>query len=235
MIVRYTPYGKKELILLGIIDLLFLVVLWLLFPRVGPPFKIPVSLFILVCGFILSLFFRDPERQFPEDEGLILSPADGIVVDLLELSPGSVPGFDTVGVLRIGIFLSIYDVHINRAPCGLRVREVLYRRGKHKTARNPNSSSENESCTVVGVARAGGEGFPLAIKQISGAVARRIVCTARPDEDLGRGYAYGMIKFGSRTELFLPLEFRNGILVGVGDKVKAGLSPLARIVKESRT
>jgi len=227
MSTRYTHYGKRELILLLSITVLAVIVFWLLFPDLSLTWRIIGSVVLTSAGFIMSLFFRDPVRAIPPGEDMILSPADGRVVDIQEILPGSMPHFESEGAVRIGIFLSLFNVHINRAPCTLKVHDTAYRRGRHFDARDPISSSENESCTVYAYAVSGPGRFPLAVKQISGAVARRIVCDTFPGETLRKGQPYGMIKFGSRTELFIPVRYLDTILVKVGDKVKAGVSPMA--------
>lgn len=227
MIIRYTSYGKRELLLLGCINLLLILSLWLLFPGVDGIVKLLLSAAVGVFGLILSLFFRNPHRIIPEGEDLLLAPADGVIVDIQEITMEDDRYFGNERVLRLGIFLSVYNVHINRAPCTFTVRDIIYTRGKYLSARNPASSEKNESNTVYGAAQLNGETVPLAVKQISGAVARRIVCETLPGETLPGGQAFGMIKFGSRTELFIPLRNIRDVCIAPGEKVKAGVSPLA--------
>jgi phosphatidylserine decarboxylase len=137
--------------------------------------------------------------------------------------------------LRIGIFLSIFDVHINRSPCNVKVEKITYKKGGFKDARNTQASFFNESNdlflirkTPASSCRKTEAGDKLIVRQISGAIARRIVCKAKEGQELAGGEKFGMIKFGSRTELYVPTGEGVKCLVKVGDKVKAGLTPLIR-------
>jgi phosphatidylserine decarboxylase len=186
----------------------------------------------LALLFVLA-FFRDPHRVSPDHDDILLAPADGTITDVEH-----VDSHDYIGgpALRIGIFLSIFNVHINRAPCDARVETITYRRGKKKNAMNPKSASMNES-NDVGLIRTVAPQHRLLVRQISGAVARRIVCAAKSGDVLTGGQKFGMIKFGSRTELYVPAHAAPGgnadgaqpmCLVKIGDKVKAGISPVVR-------
>lgn len=183
--------------------------------------------------FLFSLyFFRDPDRRLPEGEDLILSPADGTVVDIEEVD-GTDEGPAFVGgrAVRVGIFLSIFSCHVNRAPLGGVVRLARYRPGKFFAAFNKRASAENES-NFVGIEtdrKLSEEPLRIAVKQISGTIARRIVSTAREGDALSRGERFGMIKFGSRTELYLPAESVAELTVKVGDKVRGGASVIGRL------
>ena len=182
---------------------------------------------VLVLFLAFAAFFRNPRRTLPVDPKLLVSPADGTVRDIEVVHDFDLPPFKG-DALRIGIFLSVLNVHVNRTPTRLDVVNVHYRPGKYLDARNPKAGQENEAMTVSGNAEAAGETFPLAIRQISGAIARRIVCPVRPGRKLLRGEIYGMIKFGSRTELYLPAEgFET--LVKVGDKVYGGETVVAKM------
>jgi len=132
--------------------------------------------------------------------------------------------------LRIGIFLSIFNTHINRAPCEGTVETITYRKGRYVNAMNPLCGKVNESNALVMV-RTNEPRDRLVVRQISGAIARRIVCAARQGQELARGEKFGMIKFGSRTELYVPADSRIECLVQVGDKVKAGVTPVARYTR----
>jgi phosphatidylserine decarboxylase len=175
-------------------------------------------------------FFRDPERRCPSDRNLLLAPADGQVTDIEIVAP---PAFlrkqEGAGeaALRIGIFLSIFDTHINRAPCNVKVEKITYRKGKFKNAMNPQSGRVNES-NDLSLIRTDSPQDRLIIRQISGAIARRIVCDTVEGRELTGGQKFGMIKFGSRTELYVPLSKSAKCLVQIGDKVKAGLTPLVK-------
>ena len=130
----------------------------------------------------------------------------------------------------MGIFLSVLDVHLNRAPAKATVLDSCYKPGRFHDARDPRASKENESNTLVCEAElAGGRKYPLLVKQISGAIAKRIVCAVVPGETLRKGERFGMIKFGSRTELYLPLCPEIELAVKVGDRVRAGSSVVARL------
>jgi phosphatidylserine decarboxylase len=169
-------------------------------------------------------FFRDPHRAVPADSNLLLAPADGKVTNIEVVKEN---GFIASDALRIGIFLSIFDVHINRAPCNVKVEEITYKQGKYKNAMSPKSGQINES-NDLGLVRTDNPKERLIVRQISGAIARRIVCRTSEGQKLTGGEKFGMIKFGSRTELYLPARKNAKCLVQIGDKVKAGLTPLVR-------
>lgn len=183
----------------------------------------------LLGGVAGALFFRDPVRCAPEGRDGILSPADGVVRDIEVVSAPE--GISSAGsnMHRIGIFLSIFDVHLNRAPCEWHVLARIYTEGAYHDARHPLAGQENESLLLAGEARAGGRSFAMAVRQVSGAIARRIVCAADVGAALARGQRYGMIKFGSRTELYLPVDEAFEICVAVGERVRAGESIIARV------
>jgi len=180
---------------------------------------------ILGAVLIWSLsFFRDPDRRCPCDRDLLLAPADGTITDI-----ETVQEDDFIGgkALRIGIFLSIFNTHINRAPCNAKVEKITYKKGMFKNALNPESGRVNESNDVA-LVRTDAPADRLIVRQISGAIARRIVCDATEGRELCGGEKFGMIKFGSRTELYLPIRDNAKCLVKTGDKVKAGLTVLVR-------
>lgn len=170
------------------------------------------------------MFFRDPRRLSPSDGSLLLAPADGRITDLAQVQED---GFIGGPAMRIGIFLSIFNVHINRAPCNVKVETVTYKKGVYKNAMNPQSSRVNES-NNLGLVRTEAPHDKLVVRQISGAIARRIVCRTAPGKELAGGEQFGMIKFGSRTELYVPFREDVKCLVRIGDKVQAGLTPLIR-------
>lgn len=165
------------------------------------------------------LFFRDPPRRGPEIPGAIWSPADGKVVAVEpneDSERGPVPG------VTIAIFLSVLDVHVNRAPCAGVVRAVRYRRGKFLDARHPECGVKNESNAVHMEIEDGRE---VVVRQIAGLIARRIVCRAGQGRRLARGERFGLIRFGSRTELYLPPEAQ--VRVSPGDRVAGGRTLVA--------
>ncbi len=191
---------------------------------------VTVAFFFILAGLAVSLFFRDPRRIPPERENLIVSPADGVVYDFEEtpVPEGGVFAGHS-GAMRIGIFLSVLDVHINRAPCRWNVQEKMYRKGSFHDARDPRAGRENEAMLLGGEANVEGNIFPLSVRQVSGAIARRIVCIPEPGTSLERAERYGMIKFGSRTEVYLPIDRCINICVKPGDVVRAGKTVIAEV------
>ncbi len=225
MRIPLTKYGLPEVVvypvaiagLMGIIALLGPALL-----TAGTVVAVELAL-ALVLVWIL-LFFRDPHRQIVGDEATLLAPADGRIADIEQVDEADFLGGPA---LRIGIFLSIFNTHINRAPCDAKVEQITYRPGKYLNAMNRQAGKVNESNNLV-LVRTGRPSDRLLVRQISGAIARRIVCAAREGQQLVGGERFGMIKFGSRTELYLPAGAQIECLVRVGDKVKAGMTPLAK-------
>lgn len=190
-----------------------------------PPWAIIATEAVLAAILVWALmFFRDPRRSVPPDGNLFLAPADGKVTDIEQMPQSD---FLDGPALRIGIFLSIFNVHINRAPCNVRVEKIDYHQGKYLNAMNPLSAKVNESNTLT-LTRTDEPGGRLVVRQISGAIARRIVCEAKEGDELSQGQAFGMIKFGSRTELYVPAGEQIACMVRIGDTVKAGITPLVR-------
>jgi len=172
---------------------------------------------VLLAAFFLW-FFRDPGREIPQGEGLVVSPADGKVTEVLRLTT---PEGET---LRLSIFLSVFNVHVNRSPIGGVLREVRYQKGEYLNALNPASAEKNEQNLVVVESD---EGYTVSFKQIAGLLARRIVFHPAVGAHLGRGQRIGLIKFGSRVDVILPGNAR--LHVKKGDHVKGGSSILANI------
>ena len=166
-------------------------------------------------------FFRDPERRIPDGPGIIVSPADGRVTDIAEIEEIEVLNRR---VRRIGIFLSVFDVHVNRAPAAGRIVYCAEFEGTYHDARSPAASTHNTARTW-GFQCEGG--LLLVVRQITGAIARRIVPWAMLEQNVARGERFGMIRFGSRTEICLPLDAE--IAVRVGQKVEGGSTVLARL------
>jgi phosphatidylserine decarboxylase len=184
-----------------------------------PLVLLPVAIWIFGLAF-----FRDPDRSPPAEppgEAVLVAPADGTVADVAE-----VPGTALLDepCLQVGIFLSVLDVHVNRAPISGRVAALRYTPGRFLDARDPRCSRENEAQDV----RLDGA-FPVVIRQVAGLIARRIVCPLVDGQSLERGQRMGMIKFGSRTELIVPLRLAPRALVRVGDKVRGAATPLVSI------
>ena len=176
------------------------------------------------AGLVYALvvyFFRDPERAVPAGADALVSPADGTITDIGEVNE---PEFGRA--LRIGMFLSILNVHVNRAPRSGKVTSLRYFPGGFLDARHPEANTLNEQLWID--LEDAVTGKPLRVKQISGKIARRIVCWLKPGEEVQAGARIGMIKFGSRTEVFLPLDVAVEPAVKVGDTVKGGSSVLLR-------
>ena len=165
-------------------------------------------------------FFRDPERVIPTDENVILSAGDGKVVEIKDVFEDH---FLKSKAKQISIFLSVFDVHINRIPISGKVGYFQYVRGKFVQAYKSIASSENEQ-TVIGIEN---DQLKIVVKQIAGILARRIVCHIREGFSVTKGERFGMIKFGSRVDMLLPNHVE--ILVNVGDKVKGGETVIAKI------
>jgi phosphatidylserine decarboxylase len=163
-------------------------------------------------------FFRDPARTVPATSGVLVAPADGKIVEVAHID--SYEGIDGPAT-RISIFLSIFNVHINRAPCDGRVIRTDYRPGEFLDARNPDSGHRNEVNTIFLDVEADFPGT-VVVRQIAGAIARRIVCNVEPGATVRRGQRLGMIKFGSRTELIVPADSGFIPAVKLNDHVKAG-------------
>ena len=180
---------------------------------------VPVVVFLW-----LLYFFRDPYRRIPAEVGLLVAPADGKVVEIARLEHDEFVGGPAV---RIGVFLSIFSVHINRVPARCRVIELRYTPGKFLNALRPESARENEA-VWIGLEETSPPHRRIVVRQIAGAIARRIVCTLRPGEVVDRGDQFGMIKLGSRTELIISDDESLSIEVEVGRRIKAGNTIVAR-------
>ena len=178
-------------------------------------------IFVALTAFTLH-FFRDPERTVPDDPRAIVAPADGTVADVITDAKAPAEGLP----LRIGIFLSVFDVHVNRTPIAGSVVSTEQRNGKYLDARHPDASALNAFRNWI----FRGQTRTVAVRQITGAIARRIVPWAGPGDALAKGARFGMIRFGSRTELFLPPGCE--ILVERGQRVKGGSTVVARFPKE---
>ena len=175
---------------------------------------------VLLAGLAALAFFRDPPRSITAKPNEAVAPADGkvVAVDELEDSP-HYPG----PCKRVTIFLSIFNVHVNRAPIAGTVREIRYHPGLFLNALDDRSSKDNEANTVLLDTVHG----PVAVRQIAGLIARTIVCAAKEGDSLARGQRFGMIKFGSRTELYLPAEAET--LVEPFARVQAGRTIVGRL------
>ena len=181
--------------------------------------SIPLLAFFAGLTSFVTYFFRDPERPLPADEKIIVSAADGLVVDVIEMDE---PDFGLGRMKRVAVFLSVFDVHVNRSPVNGRVKSTTYKAGEFLDVRHPESSTRNEFRAWWIETPQG----PVAVRQIAGLVARRIVAWSKEGDTVARGFRFGMIRFGSRTEVFLPLECT--VLVKPGDRVAGAATPIAR-------
>jgi phosphatidylserine decarboxylase len=175
-----------------------------------------VSLYLFIGFFVLatlvSLFFRDPERKIPEEPDLVLSPADGRVQDIKTID----------GKTVISIFLSVFNVHVNRAPVAGIVKRVFYRKGKYLAAFKEDASDVNERYEIE-IENPSGK---IVVHQIAGVIARRVVCRVKEGQSLKAGERFGLIRFGSRVDLFMPPNV--SVIITKGKKVKGGLTVLGR-------
>jgi phosphatidylserine decarboxylase len=180
---------------------------------------------VLLAVFFLW-FFRDPRRIIPSGKGLIVSPGDGLVTETASISTPDGPR------QRISIFLSVFDVHVNRAPIGGTVGRVHYQKGQFLNAMNPASAERNEQCAVTLRGQGEDAGIEVTFKQIAGLLARRIVCRCAEGQSFERGQRVGLIKFGSRVDVLLPANA--ALRVKVGERVKGGASVLAAVPQGER-
>jgi phosphatidylserine decarboxylase len=179
-----------------------------------------LTLFCVLLILYTLAFFRDPDRAVPTDANAVVAAADGVVADILEIDE---PDVVKTRMRRIGIFLSVFDVHTNRAPVEGRVTYRQHRQGLCLDARRQDCSEKNESMTwAFQNART-----TLVVRQLTGAIARRIVGWSKVGDELNKGERFGMIRFGSRTEVYLPLTAT--IVVKVGDRVAGGSTVIARL------
>ncbi|MBI5491822.1 MAG: phosphatidylserine decarboxylase family protein [Deltaproteobacteria bacterium] len=201
--------------------------------REGYPFILAALLVIIITGILglfwleaifvplgvfVVAFFRDPERKAPADKNSIVSPADGRVIKVERLKDER---FLKSEAQRISIFMNVFNVHVNRAPASCKVRKILYNKGRFFNASLDKASLENEQNALIVEAE---NGKTFAFNQIAGLIARRIVCYAKEGTKLVRGERFGMIRFGSRVDVYLPKGCK--VTVTVGEKVKAGTSIL---------
>lgn len=217
------PEGRKFGLIAAAISLFFL--LFLQWPIIGWPL-------VLVTVWVFA-FFRDPERVVPQSDGAIVAPADGLVTLIAEVEPpielqiddgSGHPGLAAGPVTRISIFMSVFDVHINRAPVGGTIRRVVYIPGRFMNADLDKASEDNERQHIL-IER--GDGLRLGFTQIAGLVARRIVPFVKPGDIVGKGQRVGLIRFGSRVDVYLPQGTDSKVLIG--QKVIAGETVLGEI------
>ena len=174
----------------------------------------------LTIGVWLLVFFRDPRRDGPRGDRLLIAPADGRVVSIVETDE---PEYLRTRAMRISVFMNVFDVHVNRYPASGTVEFYRYHPGKFVHAATDKASADNEQASL---GMAGPHGA-LLVRQIAGLIARRIVTDGRPGASAVQGERFGMIRFGSRVDLFVPLDRRPAARVVVGDRVRAGRTVLA--------
>ena len=252
MRIPLAKYGARELVLFGGLALAGLIVSAVLgigldlarcLGRFAELACWPLALLFAAALVFIVAFFRDPERRVPVDPGALVAPADGRVTEVTEVIQESVwpcamrdrfakkePGFLKGRAHKIGIFMSLASVHVNRAPCAGRVEAVDHQPGLFLDARDPASSARNEATALV-IADAEGRGTRVLVRQVAGVLARRIVCDAAVGDILARGQRIGMIKFGSRTELYIAKWLDPHIQVAVGQKVRGAVAILAVLRK----
>jgi len=178
---------------------------------------VAVGVFLLLLASFVAFFFRNPPRTIPKDPSIIVSPADGKVVKI-----------DRVGsVTKVSIFLSLFNVHVNRSPIAGNIEALDYRKGKFKAAYNHAASVENERNTIM----VSNGRINLVFIQIAGVVARRIVFWKRIGDRVEKGDLVGLIRFGSRVDILFPAGTE--VTVAVGDRVRGGSSPIGVIVKKN--
>ncbi len=228
MKVTLTPYGMPQVAVIPVILMLAAGLCHIVWPIATPWPQIPLILLVL---FSFS-FFRDPERTLPTDDDILLAPADGKITDIIEVEEQN---FIQGPAIRIGIFLSVFNVHINRTPCAGRVAWKQEKPGLCLNALNTEACSQKNQSTTIGLDCPNHPAGKVIVKQITGAIARRIVCPCQIGQFFEAGHKYGMIKFGSRTELYLPAEPKPQILTKPGDTIKAGSTILVRYPKLATT
>jgi phosphatidylserine decarboxylase len=175
-----------------------------------------VAVILVALALFVFYFFRDPERAIPTEPGAVVSPADGRIVVITDEPNNGKPG------KRVSIFLAIWNVHVNRSPQAGTITGMDYRPGKFLAAMVARASAENEQ-NVISLSTASGE---MMFKQIAGLIARRVVCWKKPGDVVARGERIGLVRFGSRVDVWVPPDAE--ILVKLGDNVKGGSSVLAR-------
>lgn len=205
----------------GVILITFLIILA---TRFNSYVLLGLSMFMAILTLFVAFFFRDPDRVAPQDPMALISPADGRV-----LSIDSLPNFQHIEgpAVKISIFLSVFDVHINRSPAGGVVDYVKYNPGEFFKAFEPKASEKNEQ-TEIGMTTS--SGHPIVFKQIAGIIARRIVCKVKDNDTLSAGERIGLIRFGSRMDLIFPQDSK--VSISVGDKVVGGETVMGYLSKQ---
>jgi phosphatidylserine decarboxylase len=210
---HFEPIAREGLIILMIPAFLSFMAWWFGF--------FVLSLFFLIVAVAVGFFFRNPERVSNSDEASLLSPADGVVMEITENATG--PCLVQTSLTRISVFMSVFNVHVNRWPFSGVVENMAHRTGKFLDARDPSSSILNENNSIVVKTDYG----PIEIVQIAGKIARRIVWWVRVGDPAIKGARFGLIKFGSRVDVYLPKTFL--VCTTVGSKVRSGITVIAQL------
>ena len=225
-----TTYGRREWIACSALALAILAAIFCLAGTVAPLIALAATPVLIVWGWVLW-FFRDPERPAPSDPAALISSADGVVADITPVGPDELLGKPG---LRIGVFMSIFNVHVNRVPFDAEVLSTEHTPGAFLDARHPEAAFRNESATTKLAVAHNGKNHTIAVRQVAGLIARRIVTDVHPGQKTCRGQRMGMIKFGSRVELWVPDELVGEVCVQVGDRSVAGQTVLVTAPAETR-
>ena len=219
------PWGRRDIFKWSFLSFLALLGASVLVVLISPWWAI-LCVLVVLFGSFMTLFFRNPSRAVPPEAGVLVSPADGTVWDIEEFEEDEYIGGRC---LRIGIFLSVLNVHVNRAPCAGEIEWLSYKEGGFAVAYDAAAALSNESNSIgMRIQEDGARGVPLLLRQVSGAIARRIICPLQEKDLVVRGGLIGMIKYGSRTEVMVPLEAGFQPEVSVKDKVRGGVTVLGR-------
>jgi phosphatidylserine decarboxylase len=211
MLPQHIPVAKEGLPFVGVAAfsaVVFALLEW----------SVPAVVALLITAFVVY-FFRDPERIIPPGQGLVVSPADGRVIEVVDSSEGSLQGTD---VRRVSIFMNVFDVHVNRVPISGTVAQICYRPGSFWPADRSKALLKNEQNALL---LKGEDGVELTVVQVAGLIARRIVCWAEVGDTVKKGERFGLIRFGSRLDVYLPREV--SIMVKRGERVCAGQTVIA--------
>lgn len=181
----------------------------------------------LLATIFVTYFFRDPDRILPEEQNAVVSPADGKVIRVEEIFDDR---FLQKHLLRISIFMNVFDVHVNRIPLAGTVRRIIFQPGRFYAADKDKAVLHNEYCALI-VSPASGQEY--AVVQVAGLIARRIICWAEPGDQVKTGERFGLIRFGSRVDVYLPQG--TAAAVQVGDKVRAGETVLGSLQRTELT
>ncbi len=224
------PAGGREIVL---ISLFFggLAAVGFGFASAGVLWCWPIGVLGILLGAAGVAFFRDPERKIPVETGILVAPADGKLVETTQLDDHPDIGGPAT---RLGIFLSVFNVHVNRSPCTGVVRAIRYEPGMFLDARHPQSGAKNEANTII-IEPDEPMGGPVVVRQIAGLIARRVICTLKVGDRVEIGQRIGLIKFGSRTELIIPGHHQFQIVAPMGKQVRGALTIVARQQSANRS